>query len=190
MANTNVPRGLTPLQGAGGVPYNGAVNMYYVPASDNNAMYIGDPVVKAGSADAAGVPSITIGAAGGPFTGVIQGFVPNGTTDMAGYRAASTAAYVLVADDPDLIFEIQEDSDAGALAAVDIGLNASIIYAVGNAYSKRSGVMLDTSTKAGTAGLELKILGISQRHGNGIGTNAKVLVRINDHTEAHASAGV
>lgn len=190
MANVNTPFGLKPVQTAGGAPYNGATNMYYHAASDGTALYIGDPVVKDGSADTAGIPSVIRASAGGPFTGVVQGFVPNGTTDMAGYGAASTAYYVLVCDDPDTIFEIQDDGDGGALAAADIGLNASVIAASANAYTRRSGFMLDTSTKNTTAGLELKILNVVPRPGNTLGTNNKVLVRINDHTEAHATAGV
>jgi hypothetical protein len=164
--------------------------MYYVPASDGTALYIGDPVVKNGSADAAGVPGVVLASAGGAITGVVQGFMPNGTTDMAGYRAASTAAYVLVADDPDLIFEVQEDSVGGALAAADIGLNADFITAAGSTYTKRSGAMLDTSTRATTATLPLKIVGLRQIPGNDFGNNAKVLVRINKHTEANASVGL
>lgn len=190
MANSNVAFGLKPVRMADGGPYNGAVNMYYVQASDGTALFIGDPVVKDGSADAAGVASVTRGSVGGPFTGVVQGFLPDGTTNMVGYRAASTAGYVLVCDDPDVLYEIQEDSVGGALAAADIGLNASVILAAGSTYTKRSGVLLDTSTKATTAGLELKIVGLAQRPDNAIGTTAKVLVRINDNTESNATAGV
>jgi hypothetical protein len=118
------------------------------------------------------------------------GFAPDGTTNQAGYRAASTAAYVLVCTDPHMLYEIQEDSVGGALAAADVGLNADFIVASGNSYSKRSGVMLDTSTKATTATLPLKIMGIAQKPNNVIGANAKVLVKLNVTTEASATAGV
>jgi hypothetical protein len=190
MANPNTPRGLVPLRDAGSKPHSGGVEMFYVPASDGTALYIGDPVVKAGSADANGVASVTRATAGAAITGVVQGFKPDGTTNMAGYRAASTAAYVLVNTDPDTLYEIQEDSVGGALAAADIGLNADFIVAAGNAYTKRSGVMLDTSTKATTATLPLKIMGLRQLPNNEFGANAKVLVKINVTTEANASAGV
>jgi len=97
---------------------------------------------------------------------------------------------VLVDDDPDHAFEIQEDSVGGALAVTDIGLNADFINAAGNAYTKRSGAMLDTSTKATTATLPLKIIGLVPRPNNDIGATAKVIVKINVHTEAQASAGI
>jgi hypothetical protein len=107
---------------------------------------------QGGSADAAGV---ALGhariAGGGPITGVVQGFLPDGTTNMVGYRAASTAAYVLCCSDPDVSFRDPGGQRWRCLAAADIGLNASIIVAAGSTYTKRSGVMLDTSTKATTA---------------------------------------
>jgi len=190
MANTNTPRGLVPLRDAGSKPHSGGVEMFYVPSTDASALYIGDPVVKNGSASPEGVASVILATAGGAITGVVQGFMPNGTTDIVGYRAASTAAYVLVNTDPDTLYEIQEDGAGGQLAATNIGQNASFIHAAGNAYSKRSGVMLDSSTAATTAGLELKIVGLKQVPGNDFGAYAKFVVKINNSTEANASAGI
>ena len=48
----------------------------------------------------------------GPITGVVQGFVPDGTVNMVGYRAGGTVAYVLVNTDPDTLYEIQENVGA------------------------------------------------------------------------------
>lgn len=190
MANANVAFGLKPVRDAASTPYNGSLETVYHAVGDATALYIGDPVVIDGGADAAGVRSVIRGSVGGPFTGVVQGFLPDGTTNMLGYGPASTAYYLLICSDPDALFEIQEDAVGGAIAAADIGLNASVILAAGNAYSKRSGAMLDTSTKATTAGLELKIMGLVQRPDNALSANAKVLVKINDHTDSNAVAGV
>lgn len=187
MANANIARGLVPLREAGSGVHNGGLNMYYHPSSDATALYIGDPVVKNGSADGAGVPGCVRAAAAGPITGVVAGFVPDGVTDRAGYGAASTAYYVLVDDDPDAIFEIQDNT---GIAAADVGLNASMTLAAGNAYSKRSGVTLDAATKATTATLPLKIVGLRPTPGNDFGAYNKLMVKINVHTEAQASAGI
>jgi hypothetical protein len=110
----------------------------------------------------------------------------------AGYRAASTEGYVLVCDDPDVLYEIQEDSDTSTLAKTSIGLNADLIAAAGSTYTRRSGFMLDSSTAATTATLQLRIIELAQRPDNEIGTNAKWLVAINLPTEAGAvgSTGV
>ena len=188
MANPNTPRGLVPLRDAGSKVETGGVEMFFVPASDGTALFIGDPVVKAGSADAAGVATVTRASAAGPITGVVEGFMPDGTVNMVGNRAASTACYVLVHTDPNTLFEIQDT--AGTIAAVDVGLNASMTLAAGNAFTKRSAVVLDAATKATTATLPLKIVGLRQLPGNDFGANAKLLVKINNSTEANASAGV
>lgn len=191
MANSNVARGLIPVRMADGSPYNGAVDMFYVAPGDATALYEGDPVVLAGSADGAGVASVTRAAAAGTITGAVVGFA-DAASMTAGFRAASTAAYVLVAHGQDILFEIQEDAVGGAIAAADIGLNADIIVAAGNAYGKTSGVMLDTSTKATTATLPLRIRGLAQRPDNELSANAKVLVTLNNTTETPgtASAGI
>lgn len=189
MANTNVAFGLKPVRMADGSPYNAALDMYYVPSSDGTALYEGDPVILAGSADAAGVASVTRAAASAAITGVVVGFA-DATSMTAGYRAASTAAYVLVCHGQDVLFEIQEDAVGGAIAAADIGLNADIIVAAGSSYSKASGVMLDTSTKATTITLPLRIRGLAQRPDNDMSANAKVLVTLNNTTETPGTASV
>lgn len=190
MANANTPFGLKPLKDAAGRPYNGAVEMLYHASSDGTALYIGDPVIKSGSSDAAGVPSVIRASAAGQISGVVQGFVPDGVVDVAGFGAASTAYYVLCCTDPDIVYEIQEDGVGGAIAAADIGLNAEVVAGTGSAYTKRSGFMLDTSTKATTAGLALKIMGIVPRPNNELAEFAKVLVKINDHTDSNVVAGI
>jgi len=185
MANTNAPQGLKPVRYRSGAPYNGACNTYSVPASDGTALFIGDPVIVAGSADANGVATITRAtAAGGAYiSGVVVGFEPLRTDLTTLHRAASTLRNVYVADDPNLIFEIQEDGIGGAMAVTDVGLNADLIAtASGSTVTGKSGWSLDTSTKATTNTLQLRIEGFVQREDNEVGSaNAKVLVSINLH---------
>lgn len=187
MANPNTPSGLRPVRNAGDGVMTGGMETFYVPATDATALYIGDPVVKAGSADGAGIASVTRAVAAGPITGVVVGFTPDGTTNMVGFRAASTAAYVLVCTDPAMLYEIQENS---GIAAVDVGLNANLTIASGNSYSKQSGVTLDATTKATTNTLAVKIMGLAQKPNNVFGAYNKVLVKLNNVTEASATAGV
>lgn len=191
MANSNAPMGLRPVRHRNGAPYNGAATRYFVPASDGTALYLGDPVVVAGSADADGVMTVTRATAGGgaymlgPVVAVdpVEGAGAGGR-DSTTYRAASTARYVWVADDPDLVFECQEDAIGGALAVADVGLNADFIHGTGSTVTGISAGQLDTSTKATTNTLQLRILGFSQRIDNEVGNaNAKVLVAINLHSQ-------
>ncbi len=188
MPNSNTPRGLTPRKDAGSGVETGGVEHFFVSASDATALYVGDPVVKSGSSDPTGAyASVIRSAAAGPITGVVVGFVPDGRTDTLGYRAASTAGYVLVNTDVNQMYEIQCDA---VLVAADIGLNASMTLNAGNAYARRSGVVLDGATKATTATLPLKIRGLSPVPGNDFGAYQRVLVTINNTTEANATAGL
>jgi len=189
MANSNTPFGLRPIRHNSGEPYNGSANRYFVPASDSTALYIGDPVIIAGSADADGVATVTKAtAAGGAYMLGPVVSVEQVTRDSTTYREASTARYVWVADDPDLVFLVQEDGVGGALAVTDVGLNADWVAGSGSTVTGLSGMMLDTSTKATTATLQLRIQGFNQSVDNEVGSaNAKVLVTINLHSRRNAT---
>jgi hypothetical protein len=189
MANGNVAFGLKPVRMADGSPYAGCVDVYFMPSSVATNAFVGDPVKLAGSSDTAGVASIDFCAATDTITGAIVGFT-DAASMILGYGAASTARYVLVAHGQDLLFEIQEDGVGGAIAAADIGLNAEIVVAAGSTATRRSGVMLDTSTKATTVTLGLRIRGIVQRPDNALAEFAKVLVSLNDTTESPGTASV
>ena len=179
MANVDRVNGLRPVKHLDGSPYNGAVNRYYVPDTDTVAIFVGDAVKSSSSADANGVPGVAQAAAGDAIRGVVVGIEPV-TDESLIYRAASTERYLLVADAPDLVFEIQEDSVGGALAAGDVGENADIVVAAGSTAAGTSGMELDSST-AVTTTAQLRILGLAQRADNEIGVNAKWLVAINEH---------
>lgn len=183
MANGDVAFGLKPVRMLDGSPYSGADDMFYIPSTLATAVFIGDPVKLGGSADSAGVASIDLAAAGDDLLGAVVGFVDAASLEL-GYGAASTTRYALVAHGQDILFEIQEDSDGGALAATDIGLNANIIVAAGSTFTRQSGVELDTSSKNTTATLQLRIRGLVQRPDNAIGANAKVLVSLNNTTDS------
>ena len=129
-----MPFGLTPVRYKSGAPYNGAANLYSVAAGETNNIFIGDPVLISGTGDAAGIPGVVRAAAGDRMTGVVVGFgqfdgasAGSTTAITRGYRTASTADYLLVADDPALLFAVEEDAVGGALATTDIGNNADLV---------------------------------------------------------------
>lgn len=192
MANADLPRGLVPKRLRNGAPFVGPLRKYYVAAGDSTALFIGDPVIISGTGDAKGVPAVTRAAAGDRITGVVCGIANDETlpasNDMMemGYRPASTAGYVLVCDDPEVLYEIQEDSDGAALAVTSIGLNADLIAAAGNTYTRRSGYMLDSSSAA-TTSAQVRIIELEQRADNEVGSKAKWLVAINEPTETGAA---
>lgn len=183
MANLDRVNGARPVKHRNGSPYNGQVTQYFIPSTDSTAVFVGDFVKSAGGASADGYPTVAQAAAGNAVLGVVVGFRVSPTSlDTPVYRAASTDRYVLVADSPDLIFEIQADDDSATLAAADVGLNANFIVGSGSTSTGASGMELDTSTKATTATLPLKIVGVVDRPDNEMGSaNQKVLVSINNH---------
>lgn len=192
MANPNTPRGLVPVQHISGSPYSGPGSLYHVPAAYGTALYLGLPLVATGASDANGIPTAQIAtAAGGAYTiGPMIGIADGGepvtgiTRDMAVYHPASTLQYIHVADDPDLIFEIQEDSVGGSIAMATAGTkNADFIAGAGSTVTGYSGWMLDSSTIATTATLQMRLLRGVHRADNAMAASyAKWLVKINLHS--------
>lgn len=195
MANVSKPSGLKPVGYLNGSPWNGQARMYYVPSTNATALYVGDPVTRlTASADANGIPSVSIGVAGSAVCGVIVGIVVakagvslQGTTIDLTRRSlpVSTEGYVLVADDPNIIFEVEEGTTAGAagtaLTASAVGNNANFIILAGASTVSDSGTLLNNATEGTTGTLNLKLLGLAQREDNAFGTRAKWLVLINNH---------
>lgn len=194
MANANAPFGFKPVRGSSSQPWNDGAQPYAAAAGDSTVIRLGDPVTLTGTATADGVPIVARSTAGSTnaITGIAVGFRPYGNTEWLSYRPASTAYEVLVqVADPMTEYWIQEDSDGGALAAVDVGLNAAIVFGTPGS-DGRSAAMIDSSTKATTAGLQVRILGLAQITNNAIGDYAVWRVRVNNTTETPnaASTGV
>lgn len=197
MANTNRPSGLSPVKYLGGADWDGKANMYYIAAADTNAFYIGDLVDLNNTADATrGIQGVTLATAGNPAVGVV---VAIGTNAEGGpyinpanlertWRpsgAQAEAYYALVVDDPQVIFEAQEDGVGGAIAAANVSSNVDFIYAAPATGVRVSGTMIDSNTVNTTATLNLKLLGLVRRYDNGalntFGQYAKWLCLINNH---------
>lgn len=192
MANADAARGLRPVAYLGGACYTGGAGRYYVPSSDSTAIYIGGLVKFAGSADADGVPSVTGNVAtGDAVVGVVVGVEPV-TADSTIYRVASTARYVTVADDPNLLFEVQEDSGGAALAATAVGNVADLTgFTSGSTTTGLSSIEIDssTATASGDGTEDVLIVRLAKRPDNAIGTNADWLVRLNNHAFVDANTG-
>lgn len=189
MANVDAATGLTPVRYLSGSDYNGATNRYCIPATDGTAAYIGAMVKIAGDADADGVPTVTSNVAtGNPVIGVIVSVEPV-TADSLVYRAASTLRYVRVADDPNLVFEIQCN---GTLTSAMIGNVADVSTpTTGTTATGRSLAELNIATvsAAGDGTEDFHILRLAPRPDNEIGADAKVWVRLNNHALVDGYAG-
>ena len=162
MANTDNPNGASPA--------SRVLRMTLYPKSTAAAIYKGDFV----TIPAAGkVAAVTAGLA--EVLGVSVGHALAGDTE------------ILVYDDPDQTFYIQDDGTGGTLAAADVGLNADIVATAGNTTFLKSQMELDTSSKQTTT-QQLRLLG--KHPSDSWAKQVRCLVVINEHVYAKKTAGI
>ena len=192
MANANKPSGLSPVQYLNGSPWNGQARLYSVAYNYGSALYIGDPVILSGTSDVNGVAGVTLATAGdaNPVVGAVVGVGryeslianPNNlniTYFPSGGDGATNPWYVMVADDPNIIFEAQDIGSSTQLAATNIGENINLKSGTGNGFI--SGWGIDNGSHGTTATYQCKLMGLVRTSDNAFGQYAKFLVKINNH---------
>lgn len=190
MANSDAPRGLTPVGTLSGAPWTDSVRAFYCDSA--TAIYVGDMVKGNSTSGAAGktvygmdmegVESVEVaGATDNLLYGVVVGFSPLQTDPTKLYRGVSEDRIAYVCTDPLTIYEIQEDSDANNIAVTQVGHNFDTVYAAGSATTGRSAVEIDSSDTTASSTAQLRLLGLVKRPDNALGANAKWLVVINEH---------
>jgi hypothetical protein len=191
MANVSRVNGLRLVKSLTG-PTNGNLETFACLAADATALYVGDVVKSGGTASADGVQSITRVTANTDLPlGVITGFLPDfsNLNAVASFRAASTARSAYLVVDPSAVYEVQATA---ATVIADIGLNVGLSFTAGSATTGLSGMVADMATKATTATLPLKIVGVVQRPDQDMSDSAnwKLLVTLNTNNFAGGTAGV
>jgi len=188
MANVDKPFGLRPI---GNLSATGAQKQYGYLISDNQsgAIYQGDLVTVYDGYLVKFAPA-THTAAVGVFNGCNYIDPTTGKPTWKNYYPGSvniTQGEITadVLDDPNQLFIVQVDE---SVAQTDIGKNADVVGTGGSTTTGVSTMELDSSTIAKTAALNLKIVGLWDVPGNEFGTNAVVVVKINEHL--YGSAGV
>jgi hypothetical protein len=188
MANVDKAFGLRPI---GNLSATGAQKQYGYEIADNQAgaIYQGDLVTIFDGYVVKFAPASHTAAVGvfngcnytDPTTGkpTWSNYYPGSVNITSGVIAAD------VLDDPSQLFLIQADED---IVQADIGKNADITGTGGSTVNGISSMELDSSTVANTAALNVKIVGLSASPDNAFGTNAVVVVKINEHM--YGSAGV
>lgn len=191
MANTSRVNGFRVVKHLNGSPYNGQANIYYI-ASAADEVFVGDIVKHGGTADANGIPTVDLATTEVPV-GVVVGIMHSkfdpagkmttGSTALdlptAANIAASAAGYVLVADSPDIVMEVETSN--GTPAVTDIGLNATLATGTRTSTGVTSPATIDVGTFSTTSTLNFRLLGFSQKVGNEVGASAKVQVMFNRH---------
>lgn len=183
----NAPFGLRPVKMLTGATYNGATTEYQIKNTAGTGygtnLFTGDPVTLLSDG------TIGIGVAAAAIVGVFQGCKytkSDGTYVTAPYWPASTsvqstsAITALVVDDPNVIFDIQSNNATG-IVATDLNANANFVAGAGSTISGQSGFMIDQTTIANGATLNLKIMALTPNPTNVFGGYDNVLVLINNH---------
>lgn len=195
MANTSRINGFRVVKHTNGSAYNGQANLYYV-SSAGDEILVGDIVKLAGSADTNGIASVDLAGVTDMPVGVVTAIV-NPKIDVTGKMtngaitldlpnsaqiAASGTGYVMVADSPDIVMEVEAGTGGTALAAADVGLNVKMAVGARTSATVTSPAVIDTAvTPAVTATFMFQLIGFAQKINNEIGASAKVLVVFNQH---------
>ena len=203
MANDNFPRGLVPLR----LKPDGA---HYYRVSSGADTFLGEPVqlhttgyvVGASIAGVAYYLGVAIGFAGPDKASIANDDPFLDVSDLAPLASGLPTGdrFVLVADDPDQEFYIQEDTGGTALALADIGAAIDGLYRgssgtarAGSADTGWASLELDASAVVTTTAAVLQLLGLHETMNsdgtrNAVGDYAKWVVKILHHQKRGTAA--
>lgn len=208
MANANKLNGFTPVGYLNGADWDGRGRVYAIGTAITSLITVGDPVKLVVGADATfGLPCIDLGTAGATAVGVVLaiGKNPRGMgpwvdptqlNNILYHPAAAQPVqyYALVADDPNVIFEAQEQAAGGAGANftfaaasknANFGINASALPPF------ISSAFIDNGTAAAAnAAFNLRLLGLKQSIDNTFGAWQRWWCVLQNHSYRTMAAGV
>lgn len=191
MANSDSPQGLRPVKYLSGTNYTGAGNVYHVASGDSVVINPGDPVIVKGTSDTRGIPDVSKATAGATnrITGVMISMTNGEGTvlqDSNVSTTASTSQYILVSDDPNVVYDVQV---SGAFAVTDVSNTADLLIPVSTIDGKSQAEVNSSAMAVGATG-QVRILRLRDVENNEVGTNANIEVVINLPTTANDIAGV
>ena len=192
MANIDAAFGLRPICKVGSGVQNMGTTMYTIEDNYGTAIFKGDHVLQSGGYVIKGTAS------GATILGVFNGcfyidptskkptysnYYPGSiNVTSAGSISGSTNIDAYIYDDPYMLFEAQCD---GTLAKTDIGKNTDTVLTTGSTVNGLSKNEIDDSTEATTAGLQVKIIGITKdpENDDASSANANWYVMFNEHVK-------
>ena len=185
MANIDAAFGLRPIAKVGSAPGGTTgTTKYSIADNQSTAIFTGDPVKYKNDG------TVEVATASDAFCGVFMGcFYTDPTTSKPTFRNYFPAslspgdAIAFVADDPDQMFVVQQDSDGSNLVAADLNLNANLIFGTGSTTTGMSGVEIDSSTGAVTATHQVRLIAFYDTPSNdATANNSDLVVKINNHS--------
>lgn len=177
------------------------LNRYYIAADDSYDYAMGTPLTLAGGSSTAdfingayvnqGIQKVTraTGGDGQKLVGFVCGFdtVPlDFTTNGSGINQSGQVRIVLVADNPD---QVWEGICTSALTAADASKNANVTIGTVNTTTRIDSSSINSSVNT-TSTFQLKLLGLAPIVGNSFGANQVLRFKINNHCYGNVVAGV
>lgn len=212
MANISRVNGFKPVKHFTGAPYNGQANIYEVAVGETVPVFVGDLVVRSTEASTSGLVTVKSLSAAATANDVVAGVVLGAVVgvvntkldpvdgkmtagsialDTPQYAAAGVKTFVLVADAPDIIYEVQSTA---SYALADIGLNADVgvLAAAGNGLvTGNSGMYVNATAPAASATRPVHVVGYVKRPDNEApGAYNKLLVQLTTSAQGNAIVGV
>lgn len=142
--------GFRPVQDVTGNSYTGKVQTFHVAATHATLLAVGDLVRITGTAHTDGTAQVDAVAAGQTITGPIVAIDPDFSDLERKGLAASTAGFVKVATDPNILLEAETSN--GTTALTDVGSNADIVATAATASGGlvNSNMTIDAATYVAT----------------------------------------
>jgi len=198
MANPNKAFGFKPVKTITGADWDGRGNTYWISKSNTDVIRVGDPVTKDMAIATAidtkyGTLPIKLAGSTAQIVGVVVAVGATRTgpyadpMDLTKNYAPATKSkdyWALVCDDPNVIYEIQEEKGTLQIAGSYIGCNQIFVadtpattLAAGQTISGYQLACTTTGAPAATT-FDVKLLGLAQRSDNTYGAYAKWLVKL------------
>jgi anaerobic glycerol-3-phosphate dehydrogenase len=194
MANIDAAFGFRPIGKVGSGVNNSGTTLYTIEDNANLTAYKGDHVMASGGFIVAGTAS------GATNVGVFNGcfyidptskkptwsnYYNQTNVTATGSISGSTNIDAYIYDDPYYLFEIQTDA---TVAKTAIGKNADSIIGTGSTVNGQSKHEMDsgsTTTIATSAGLQMKIIGITKdpENDDASSANSNWYVMFNEHVK-------
>ena len=177
MALVAKPFGFSPVRTLDANEFTEQGTMYFIPSSDGSAYYIGDAVKSVANGDANGIPAmqkstgVTTELQRGVYLGNIQ--PPPNQVSIQGLPLAleytaipatkTIGYYILVVDDSDVLFAMQDDgATPGNCVAANCNKNSTFNIVVGSSLVSYSGNTLASTGFAVTVGFPVRLIGLTQ----------------------------
>ena len=192
MAKNDAPFGFVPVRMQGGAPFSGGQSEYTISSTYGTNIFTGDLAIQAADGDievSAATSTNTIGVFNGCFY-----TDSNGKPQYAKYWPASTTstdAVAFIIDDPNVIFEAQEDGSALALA--DRGTNTDLVATAVSTSRGRSGHEIDADETGSAATAQFRVVAVSKDPSNNTvaSANCNWYVKILEHLNGpQSTAGI